>query len=338
MSVFEAAIQLAFWGPIVLFSIGVPAALCNVIIFISVKAFRQSPAIYYVIGQSLADVSVLLIVLLQIVPSVSIYASSTACKLAVFFTEVTVCTAMSFLCLTAFDRWACTSQSALVRQLSSNCIARRLFSLPFVLWSLASIPFLIYTDLVPPTFACSFTSELFVQFVGYFYTSILAVVLPLLVLITFSALTYRNIGFLTNVRRPAVRNRRSMWEQQMTRMMLAQTLLSIACTLPRAIFILYTIATVSERATRSFDRLSIELLLDQLSVFINCANYTSSFYIYILISPRLRQTIKLYFKRLMNLEHNQIGHTNIPSIGISLTARQIPRETVNPSVAIEEVE
>jgi hypothetical protein len=78
MSVLEAAIQLAYWGPIVLFSIGAPSALFNCIIFLGVKTYRQSPTTYYVIGQSIADVAALLVVLLQIIPSTSVNVSSIA--------------------------------------------------------------------------------------------------------------------------------------------------------------------------------------------------------------------------------------------------------------------
>ncbi|CAF1156539.1 unnamed protein product [Rotaria sordida] len=46
-----------------------------------IKAFRRSPSAYYVVGQSLADVNVLLIVLLQIIPSTSVSASSVTCLL-----------------------------------------------------------------------------------------------------------------------------------------------------------------------------------------------------------------------------------------------------------------
>ncbi|CAF1131300.1 unnamed protein product [Adineta steineri] len=135
MSVLEAATQLSFWGPVVFFCIGVPAALFNVIIFLGFKTFRKSPSVYYVVGQSLFDVSVLLLVLLPVIPSVSLSVSSTSCKLGLFFGQVTVSGAMSFLCLTAFDRWACTSRSARIRRLNSNRIARYLVLFTFLFWS-----------------------------------------------------------------------------------------------------------------------------------------------------------------------------------------------------------
>ncbi len=336
-SVLEAGMQLAFWGPIVLFSIGVPGALFNIIIFIGLKAFRQSPTTYYVICQSLADIVALLIVLLQIIPSTSMNSSSIACKLMVFTAQLIVPCAMSYLCLAAFDRWACTSQSARIRQLSSIRIARRLFLLPFPFWLLIGIPFIIYCDLVPPFFTCGFTNDIVQQIGLYFLNPILGVVLPLLVLITFGMLTYRNIRLLTHVRQQPGQTRLVMWEQQMTRMMLAQTLLSISCTLPRAIFIIYTIATVGGRATRSFDQVVIEFLIDQLTVSIICVNFAASFYIFLLSSARLRKTLKTYIRRLLNLEHNEIGPT---IIGITVqppTTRHTVKENTIQAIGTEQV-
>ncbi|CAF1401614.1 unnamed protein product [Rotaria sordida] len=335
MSIFQVALQIQFWSPIIFFSIGAPAACLNAILFIGVKTFRRSPSAYYVVGQSLADVSALLIVLFQIVPSISISASSIACKLMVFFVQMTVSVAMSFLCLSAFDRWACTSQSAQIRQLSSIRVARRLFIIPFILWSLVNIPFLIYCDLVPPIFMCWFTNDLFMKIGVLVLSPILTVLLPLIVLILFELLTYCNIRLVTRIRQQPNQTRLSTWEQQMTRMMLTQTLLSIFCTLPRAIFTIYTIATIDESATRSFDQQSIILLVDQLTVSIASMNFVSSFYIFLLASPRFRQTIRMCLKRRLNLGPNQIAPTNILLTAPTLTGRQIIRGTAYPMVQIE---
>ncbi|CAF4855020.1 unnamed protein product [Rotaria sp. Silwood1] len=224
MSAYEIAPQIGFWGLIIVFSIGVPGALANVILFVGVKTFRQSPLAYYVVGQSLADVNVLLIEFLQIIPSVSVSTSSIACKLMVFFVQATACAAMNFLCLSAFDRWACTSQSARIRQLSSPHVARRLFLLPFILWSLVNIPFLIYFDLVPPTFRCLYTNDLFMRIGILVLSPIFTALLPLIVLIMFGLMTYRNIRLVVHVRQQPNQIRLSNWEHQMTRMMLTQTL------------------------------------------------------------------------------------------------------------------
>jgi hypothetical protein len=324
MSVLQAAIELSIWGPIVLFAVGVPAAFFNAIIFIGTKTFRQSPSAYYVVGQSLADVGVLLVVLLQSIPSTSTSVSSISCKLLLFISQLAVSCAMSFLCLAAFDRWACTSKSARVRQLSSTRIARCLFALSFLIWSLINIPYLIFSDLVPPTFACAFTNDLFANIAFYFLAPILSVLLPLIVLIIFGILTYRNICLLTHIhaqQHPA-RARLSMWEQQMTKMMIVQTVLSVICTLPRCIFLIYSIATIDESATRSLDRIFIELLIDQLTVFIMSLNFASSFYIFFLSSPRLRQTIKMYLKHLWNVTNNQVGPIRMSLTAPPLTATQ----------------
>ncbi|CAF1271813.1 unnamed protein product [Rotaria sordida] len=332
MSIYEVALQIRFWSPIILFSIGVPAALLNAIIFVSIKTFRRSSSTYYIVGQSLSDVNVLLILLLQVIPSTSSSVSSIACKLILFFLQLTVSVAMSFLCLSAFDRWACTSQSARIRQLSSIRVAQRVFPIPFILWSLVNIPFLVYCDLVPPIFSCWFTNDLFMRIGILVLSQILTVLLPLIILILFGLLTYRNIRLVIHVRQQPNQSRQSNWEQQMTRMMLIQTLLSIFCTIPRAIFVVYTIFTIDESVTRNFDQLSIIFLVDTLTISIISLNFASSFYIFLLSSPRLRQMIQMHLKCLFNRRNNQVGSTNILLTIPTLSARRTTRVTVRPTV------
>ncbi|CAF3211823.1 unnamed protein product [Rotaria sp. Silwood2] len=335
MSAIEVALRIEFWGSIILFSIGAPGAFFNAILFISIKTFRQTPLVFYVVGQSLADVNVLLIVLLHIVPATLMSVSSIVCKLMVFFIQMTTSVAMSFLCFSAFDRWACTSSSARIRQLSSIRVARCLFPIPFILCSLVNIPFLVYCDLIPPTFTCWFTNDLFMRIGVLLLSPILIVFLPLIVLILFGLLTYRNIRLVTRIRQHPHQTRMSTWEQQMTRMMLTQTLLSIFFTLPRAIYVVYSIATIDESTTRSFEHQSIMLLVDQLTASIISMNFASSFYIFLLSSSRFRQTINMYLKCRFNLRHHQIGPTNILLIAPTFTGRQTRRDTVHPIVRIE---
>ena len=329
MDIYQAAVQLAYYGPIVLFSIGIPGAIFNVILFIVIKTFRKSPISYYVISQSFADIIALLIVLLQTIPSTTASTSSISCKSLVFIAQFIVPCAMSYLCLIAFDRWACTSPSARIRRLNSTYVARYLFLLPFILCPVCSIPFFIYVDLVPPLYTCGSTNELFTKIALYFLNPILGNILPLLILTLFGLLTCRNIRLVIRVRQQPVRNRLSMWEQQMTRMMLTQTLLSASCTLPRAIFTLYTIATYKGSATRNFNKIVIDLLLDSLTYVILCVNFASSFYIFIFSSPRVRQTITMHLKQMLGLRSNQIDSVAIHFTAPAITTLQTVRDNGN---------
>ncbi|CAF1472169.1 unnamed protein product [Rotaria sp. Silwood1] len=253
----------------------------------------------------------------------------------VFFVQVTTTAAMSFLCLSAFDRWACTSQSARIRQLSSIRVARFFFPIPFILWSLVNSPFLFYCDLVPPMYTCWFTNDLFMRIGTLILTPILTVLLPLVVLVVFGLLTYRNIRLVSHIRQQPNQSRMSTWEQQMTRMMLTQTLLSIICTIPRAMYVVYSIATVDEATTMSFERLSITLLIDCLTVSIVSVNFASSFYIFLFSSPRFRQTILMYLTCRFHLRSNQIAPTNMLLTATTHTGRQTARNIAHPTVQTE---
>ncbi|UJR38797.1 hypothetical protein I4U23_031462 [Adineta vaga] len=308
MSNLQVALNLSFWSPIILFSIGIPGALFNFLIFIGTKKCRHSPMVFYVVGQSISDIGILSIILLQSIPSLTMATSSISCKLMIFFSQLTGPCAMTFLCLSAFDRWACTSRSARIRQLSSIHIARYIFPFPFLLWTLINIPYLIFCDVFPLISSCIFTNELFARISIYFLAPIFSNILPLLILIIFSILTYQNIRVVTqiHVQQQPNRTRLSMWEQQMTRMMIIQTVLSILWTIPRCIFLIYSIATVDGRSMRNFDQIVMEFLIDQITLFLMSLNFASSFYIYFLSSSRLRTTIFQSIKRFLHLGNDQI--------------------------------
>ncbi|CAF3330277.1 unnamed protein product [Rotaria sp. Silwood2] len=304
MSVLQAAIELSFWGPIILFTIGVPSAILNAIIFIGVKKFRQSPSSYYIVAQSLFDFGALLLVLLQNSPSTSINASSISCKLIIFFSRI-----------------ACTSRSARIRKLSSIRTAYCIVLITVLFWSLLSIPFLSFFDLIPPTYTCGFTNDLFQKITNFFLAPILCAIFPLIVLIVFGILTYRNLHLMTTIngQQQSVTTRLSMWEQQITRMMIIQTVLNVSCALPQCILLIYTIATVQQSAMKSLDQIYIEYLLAQLCEFIVCLDFASSFYIFFLSSSRFRQTTKMYLKRLLHLESNQVTPFNISASTVPVT-------------------
>ncbi|CAF3305399.1 unnamed protein product [Rotaria socialis] len=107
-----------------------------------------------------------------------------------------VSVAMSFLCLPVFDCWACTLQSGRIRQLSSIRVTRCLFTIQVIFWTPVNVHFLMYYDLVPPTYACWFTSDPFMQIATLILSPILYVILPLTVLLLFGLLTYRNCRFM----------------------------------------------------------------------------------------------------------------------------------------------
>ncbi|CAF1413526.1 unnamed protein product [Rotaria magnacalcarata] len=321
MLVFEIALLIIFWGSLVLFSIGAPATCLNALLFFAIKSFRRSPSAYYIVGQSFADVIILLIILLEIVSAISVSISSIDCKLMIFSIQMAISVAMSFLCLSAFDRWACTSQTAGIRQLSSTYVARFLFPIPFIICSLVNILFLVYCDLIPPINICWFTNDIFMRIGTLVLSPILTVFLPLIVLIMFGLLTYRNIRFVTHIRHHANQARLSTREHQMTKMVLIQTLLCIFCSFPRAIFVIYAVATIDQSADRSFDQLAIVTLVDYSSQSVLCINFASSFYVFLLSSPRFRKTVQVYLKHQFHLGPNQVEPMNMGTTGKTLARR-----------------
>ena len=143
-SLMQIATDLVFSGPIVLCSVGVPAALFNAWIFIRVKTFRQSPSACYIVAQSLADIASLTIILAQSLPGVTASVSSASYKLLVFFSQAAGSCTMTLRCLSAFDRWACTSKSVRIRGWSSISIAWYLCCFSVLFWLPLGTPCLVF--------------------------------------------------------------------------------------------------------------------------------------------------------------------------------------------------
>jgi hypothetical protein len=249
----QLILRISFWGSIILIPIGIAGALLNIVIFLGIKTCRHSPMAVYIVSQAIADICTLSMILIRTASLLALSASSISCKLLVYSGELTICMSMNFLCLAAVDRWACTSQSTVIRRFSSITISRRLSAFCYFFWSLVHIPYLVYLDLVPPAYRCAFTNELFAYFSTYFFASIFTILLPLLTLVVFSLLTYRNIVRVTSVRQQMGEHRLSTWEHQMTRVMLTQIILCITCALPRGLFVVYSMAT----SPRSLDSTNI---------------------------------------------------------------------------------
>jgi hypothetical protein len=83
-----------------------------------------------------------------------------------------------------------------------------------------------------------------------------------------------------NAQQQSVRTRLSMWEQQITRMMIIQTVLTILYTVPRSVYLIYSVATYEQNAMKSLNQLYIETLIGELTLCIMCLNFASPFYIF----------------------------------------------------------
>lgn len=307
MSLVQSTYDLYFWTPIVCCPIGILGNLLNISIFLSIKTCRQSPSTYYIVCQSICDIISLIVCLLTAdIPSIAYPTSSFGCKLNCYTGVVSVSWSMYFICLAAFDRWASTARSARIRRLSSIRVARILCPITFCLWLFIHTPWLIYCDFIPSDSVCWYTNELFQKVFYVILAPVLICIIPALFLIVISVLTYQNIHRLTHNRQEGIRNQQSTWEHQITILIFIQNLLVILFTLPRALFMSYMTVTDAEGNNNSFDEIVTAAFVDALTNFIMTLNLTTSFYVYIISSSRIRHIISTYLKNLFNIRPGRI--------------------------------
>ena len=173
---------------------------------------------------------------------------------------------------------------------------------------MVSIPYLIFCDLVPPFYTCGFTNVVFEQIATIVVAPITSTIMPLIILIILGLLTSRNIRLVTHhhAQQQRSRNRLLAWEQQITRMMIAQTIVSILCTTPRAALFVYVATTLRNNIVQSIDQVVIIELMNQITLMLLGINYVSPFYLFFFVSQRFRQTIKITLKNFFRLRSNQI--------------------------------
>lgn len=109
---------------------------------------------------------------------------------------------MGCRCLEIIDRYLCTSRSVSLRNLSSTRTADRLLLFNCSLWFLTGIPMLIVFDSVyigNNQFTCNTLNIYFTNYFSFFVNPVIYFFMPIIIIIVFSALTYRNIrGFHRN--------------------------------------------------------------------------------------------------------------------------------------------
>jgi hypothetical protein len=113
----------------------------NVIVFISLKQFRERPGAFYMIVESFADVGVLLVgltprLLVEIFGFDPGQTSLIWCKLRIPVSQWCSLMALTAVNLAVIDLYLSTKVNVRSRQLSTLCLAKRLTVIASIIWSL----------------------------------------------------------------------------------------------------------------------------------------------------------------------------------------------------------
>ncbi len=107
-------------------------------------------------------------------------------------------------CLTAFDRYACTSRSITLRQWSSLKMVYRFLMINIFLWACFALPNFFFFNLIKINsthIICYISKQIYSDYFAYFVNPILYFAFPLIILISLTMLTHRNLRLMNKTRR-----------------------------------------------------------------------------------------------------------------------------------------
>jgi hypothetical protein len=264
--------------------LGVIGGILNIIIFTTLKTFRETTCAFYLTAVSVINIGQLLIPLSIRVLSegflINITETSWVCKIQVYL--ATCCTLVSTtgMCLAAIDQ--CLSMST-YRRFSNLRLAQRAVLLNFSFWGLYNICILLYWS--APFGICTIINTSFSIYMTRFHLPVLLGFLPISIMMTFSLLAFYNARTLISRQVNIVRLSR---DRQLTVMTLVHVIFVIITTLPDIIFVIYSLNQTSkdpEQIARNNLIYTITILIDYSSFavsvlfFLDKKKKKSSFFI-----------------------------------------------------------
>jgi len=196
--------------------------ILNIIIFTSLKTFRETSAAFYMNVTSVVDIFQLTVGLLfrilitgyNIDPTKT---SSLICKTRQYILITTMPIAFTCMCFATIDQFL--SLTNRWHHLCNIKMASRFVIVALIVWLLHGIPVFFFENLYSATGtdqkSCSFTNTGYSIYYSRFLFPVLLCFLPLIIRITFGLLAFVNARRLQNRQRPITRLER---DKQLTAM------------------------------------------------------------------------------------------------------------------------
>jgi len=236
--------QINLYGGLFLFIIGIFGELLKIIVFTTLKTFRQTACSFYLIITSIANIGLLIVLFLRIIYdgfNIGLSYTPVLCKFRYFLAQYWVLVSMTSMCLATIDQFISMTT---YRQWNTLRMARRLIGFACVCWFINAIFAFIYYDSYLNT--CIVTNVGLAKFYAYFELPILFGILPLTVMIIFSILAFLKIRTIASRQLNIVRLSR---DRQLTAMTLLHALFIVITNIPFVSFFIYTLIINTENPT-----------------------------------------------------------------------------------------
>jgi hypothetical protein len=198
--------EISIYFVIPIFIIGVIGGCLNVIIFLSLKTFRQSSCVFYLMIMSAFDIGRFF---LSVLPYIMRWGFATDwgvsslffCKIRLGMFSTCTLISMTCLCLAIIDQYFATSSHLRWQQWCNIKLAYRLTGIFCIIWILHGIPYLAFENhiilLLTNQTVCQVTNDIFNQYLTYGYYFTLTNLIPLITIV-FGLLAYHNARYLAH--------------------------------------------------------------------------------------------------------------------------------------------
>ena len=230
--------KINIFGGVSIFISGIIGNLLTILVFLSLRTFRESSCSFYLSVMSLVNLGQLLTGLLsRTVFNISnidwTQLSLIYCKIRMYLLVVCTNISMFCMCLATIDQYLATCRRPHWQRWSDLKYARSFSFISITFSVLTAIPCLIYyihhSSAVSGKIQCTTIDMIFDRLNIYFYRLIMSNILPLFITLIFGLLTYRNVKQIAYRTVPLVRRE---LDKQLTSMILVQDVFTFFILLP----------------------------------------------------------------------------------------------------------
>ncbi|CAF0711700.1 unnamed protein product [Adineta steineri] len=281
-----ASQQVVIYVGFFIFIGGVIGNPLTLLVFLSLRTFRESSCAFYLIAMSTINICHLFTgtftyIMINGFKINWLNMSIFYCKFRAFYVQFCILTSFSCMCLAIIDQFMATCSNPRWHQWNNIKLARYILAGTILCWILHGIPFILYY--------------------GYTVSSITGV-LPMTIIILFGILSYRDIQQIAYRTIPLVRRE---LDKQLTVMVLVQIIFDVIAVSPLVIQSIFR----AVYNTPNDPLISAQLnLLGSVTTIMNNFHFVSSFYIYICASKRFRQQ---FIHVLFTIHHDRLRRGNV---------------------------
>jgi hypothetical protein len=229
--------QITIYGGFVLMIAGVLGNLISIIVFLSLKTFRQSSCAFYLTIMLFVNIGQLLFALFSriLITGYGIDWTTTSlffCKFRITATQFCALISYACLCLATLDQYFATCTRIRWQQLCNIKLARRFILLSIIITIILLIPYPIFSDqiiLANGRVSCTIRDVATIQYRNYFVILFLLGFIPDFLTVLFGILAYHNIQQIAYRTVPLVRRE---LDKQLTTMVLFQVVINLFTNLP----------------------------------------------------------------------------------------------------------